>query len=84
MFATGRNCSVRDFVTSAFAAADIKIEWRGKGPTSRASRRRSGKVRVKVNPQFFRPAEVETLLNAASARTRSAGSRRPRSRSWRA
>ena len=70
VLATGRNRSVRDFVTSAFAAADMKIEWRGKGIDEHGVEARSGKVRVKVNPQFFRPAEVETLLgNFARARS---------------
>jgi GDPmannose 4,6-dehydratase len=62
VLATGRNRSVRDFVVSAFTAADIKIEWRGKGVDEQGIETRSGKLRVRVNPQFFRPAEVETLL----------------------
>ena len=62
VLATGRNRSVRDFVTSAFAAADMKLEWRGKGLEEQGVEARSGKVRVRVNPQYFRPAEVETLL----------------------
>ena len=62
VLATGRNRSVRDFVVSAFAAADIKLEWRGKGVDEQGIETRSGKLRVRVNPQFFRPAEVETLL----------------------
>ena len=69
VLATGKNRSVRDFVVSAFAAADLKLEWRGKGVDEQGIEPRSGKVRVKVNPQFFRPAEVETLLgNAAKAK----------------
>lgn len=69
VLATGTNRSVRDFVASAFAAADMKIEWRGEGVEEQGIEPRTGKVRVKVNPQFFRPAEVETLLgNAARAK----------------
>jgi len=71
VLATGRNRSVRDFVVSAFAAADMKLEWRGRGVEEQGIEPRSGKVRVKVNPQFFRPAEVETLLGNFS-RARSA------------
>jgi GDPmannose 4,6-dehydratase len=69
VLATGKNRSVREFVVAAFAAADLKLEWRGKGVDEQGIEPRSGKVRVKVNPQFFRPAEVETLLgNAAKAK----------------
>jgi GDPmannose 4,6-dehydratase len=69
VLATGRNRSVREFVVSAFAAAGLKLEWRGKGIDEQGIEPRSGKVRVRVNAQFFRPAEVETLLgDAAKAR----------------
>jgi GDPmannose 4,6-dehydratase len=69
VLATGKNSSVRDFVNSAFTAAGMSLEWRGKGIEEQGLERRTGKVRVKVNPQFFRPAEVETLRgNAARAR----------------
>lgn len=69
VLATGKNSSVRDFVTSAFAAAGMALEWRGRGVEELGLERRTGKVRVKVNPQFFRPADVDTLLgNAAKAR----------------
>jgi GDPmannose 4,6-dehydratase len=62
VLATGRNSSVRDFVRAAFAAADLKLEWRGKGVEELGVDSGSGKVRVTVNEQFFRPAEVDTLL----------------------
>jgi GDPmannose 4,6-dehydratase len=66
VLATGKNCSVRKFVEAAFGAGGIGLEWRGKGVEERGMEPRSGKVRVKVNPQFFRPAEVETLLGDAA------------------
>jgi GDPmannose 4,6-dehydratase len=66
VLATGKNSSVRDFVDAAFAAGEIGLEWRGKGVEEQGLERRSGKLRVKVNPQFFRPAEVETLLGDAA------------------
>jgi GDPmannose 4,6-dehydratase len=70
VLATGKNCSVRKFVEAAFGAGGIGLEWRGKGVEQQGIEPRSGKVRVKVNPQFFRPAEVETLLgDAAKAKT---------------
>ena len=66
VLATGKNCSVRKFVEAAFGAGGISLEWRGKGVEEQGIEPRSGKVRVKVNPQFFRPAEVETLLGDAA------------------
>jgi len=66
VLATGKNCSVRKFVEAAFGAGGIGLEWRGKGVEQQGIEPRSGKVRVKVNPQFFRPAEVETLLGDAA------------------
>jgi GDPmannose 4,6-dehydratase len=66
VLATGKNCSVRKFVEAAFGAGGMSLEWRGKGVEQEGIEPRSGKVRVKVNPQFFRPAEVETLLGDAA------------------
>jgi GDPmannose 4,6-dehydratase len=66
VLATGKNCSVRKFVEAAFGAGGMSLEWRGKGVEQQGIEPRSGKVRVKVNPQFFRPAEVETLLGDAA------------------
>ena len=66
VLATGKNCSVRKFVEAAFGAGGMSLEWRGRGVEETGVEPRSGKVRVKVNPQFFRPAEVETLLGDAA------------------
>lgn len=69
VLATGKNSSVRDFAASAFAAGGMSLEWRGQGLEEQGLERRTGRVRVKVNPQLFRPAEVDTLLgNASKAR----------------
>jgi GDPmannose 4,6-dehydratase len=66
VLATGKNCSVRKFVEASFGAGGMSLEWRGKGVEQQGIEARSGKVRVKVNPQFFRPAEVEILLGDAA------------------
>ena len=69
VLATGVSRSVRDFVDASFAAAGMPIDWRGSGVEEQGLERKDGKVRVRVNPQFFRPAEVDRLLgNAAKAR----------------
>lgn len=69
VIATGETHSVRDFVTRAFEAADVGIEWSGAGVEEVGRDRKSGDVRVRVSPDFFRPAEVEVLIgDAARAR----------------
>ena len=62
VLATGRTETVRDFVDMACKAADIDIDWQGEGQDEVAVNRASGKVIVRVNPAFYRPAEVELLI----------------------
>lgn len=57
---------VREFVTLAFKAADMKLEWIGEGVDEIAVLKGTEKVVVKVNPKFFRPAEVELLIGDCS------------------
>lgn len=65
---TGETHEVREFVELAFRAAGIELEWSGEGVDEKAVDKATGKVVVSVNPQFFRPAEVELLLgNPAKA-----------------
>jgi GDPmannose 4,6-dehydratase len=71
VMATGQMQSVRRFVELAFAAADIAIEWRGSGVEETGVDARTGATRVRVNPAFYRPAEVDRLLgNAAKAKAK--------------
>ena len=60
--ATGETRTVREFTETAFAHLGIKIRWEGEGVNEKGIDEATGKVVVKVNPQFFRPAEVELLL----------------------
>lgn len=60
--ATGETRMVREFVDAAFEALDIELEWHGEGADEYATNKANGKTVVKVNPKFFRPAEVELLL----------------------
>lgn len=62
VLATNRTETVRDFVTMAFKAADIILEWSGSAESEVATDKATGKVVVKVNPKFYRPAEVELLI----------------------
>ena len=62
VLATNQTHSVRDFVNLACKAADINIEWQGKDEAEQAIDSQSGKVIIKINPAFYRPAEVELLI----------------------
>lgn len=61
VLATNETHTVREFVECAFEEAGIKIGWKGKGVEEKGVDRKTGKVLVEVNPDFFRPAEVELL-----------------------
>ncbi|MDP1835948.1 MAG: GDP-mannose 4,6-dehydratase [Chlamydiales bacterium] len=78
VIATGTQYSVRDFVEQAFAELDVQIEWDGEGINEVGIARcnsglgaaLNGKLVVSVDPRYFRPTEVETLLgDATKART---------------
>jgi len=74
VIATGEQHSVRELVERAAAELDIAIEWQGKGVDEVGrvasappdSRLKPGQVIVAVDPRYFRPAEVDTLLGDAS------------------
>lgn len=68
VIATNETRTVREFVETAFQHVDIDIVWEGEGLNEVGKDKATGKVLVKVNPEFFRPAEVEVLLgNPAKA-----------------
>lgn len=60
--ATNRTETVRDFVTLAFKAVDIELRWEGQGEQEQGVDAETGKALVRVNPKFYRPAEVELLI----------------------
>ena len=62
VLATHRTETVRDFVTMSCKAAEIELEWRGSAEDEVAIDMSSGKEIVRVNPVFYRPAEVELLI----------------------
>lgn len=65
VLATGRTETVRDFVSMAFKAAGINMEFRGAGEEELAIDTASGKVVMRINPRFHRPAEVDLLVGDA-------------------
>ena len=62
VLATNRTETVRDFVKLAFKAVDIELEFSGKDENEIAKDKQTGKVVVKVNPKYYRPAEVDLLI----------------------
>ena len=64
--ATGESHTVREFCERAFASAGVTLEWDGRGKDERGVDRKNGKVRVEVDPRYFRPTEVDMLLGDAS------------------
>jgi GDPmannose 4,6-dehydratase len=71
VIATGEQHSVREFVSRAAAQLGMTIEWRGSGLNEQGIDTRTGEAIVMIDPRYFRPTEVETLLgDATKARTR--------------
>ena len=69
--ATGETHTVREFVERASKVAGFDIAWEGEGPKEVGRDKKSGKVVVRVDPKFYRPAEVDLLLgDATKARTK--------------
>lgn len=70
VLATGRTETVRDFVSLAFAAAGLPLTWTGSGADEQGHDT-AGNLRVRINPAFFRPAEVDLLVGSpAKAKAR--------------
>ena len=65
VIATGHQSSVRDFVNAAARHMGLQLTWQGHGTEEKATDQR-GKCVIAVDPHYFRPAEVETLLGDAS------------------
>jgi len=66
VIATGEQHSVREFVTIAASEIGIDLRWEGRGLDEKGYDSRTGACLVEVDPRYFRPAEVETLLGDAS------------------
>ena len=62
VIATGEQHSVREFTERAFREVGINLRWEGEGINERGIDTATGRVLVEVDPKYFRPAEVETLL----------------------
>lgn len=62
VLATNRTETVRSFVEMAFKAVDIGVEWSGSAENEIGKNSQTGEVIVKINPKFYRPAEVDLLI----------------------
>lgn len=62
VLATGKAYKVRDFVESAFEHIEREIVWSGEGEKEEGRDKKTGELLVKINPKFYRPAEVDLLL----------------------
>ena len=62
VIATNETRTVREFVEIAFSHVGIEVEWSGEGVDEIGKDKATGKTIVKVNPNFFRPAEVDILI----------------------
>jgi GDPmannose 4,6-dehydratase len=66
VIASGKQYSVRDFITLAAKELDIGIIFKGKGAEEKGYDKKTGALIIAVDPKYFRPTEVETLLGDAS------------------
>jgi GDPmannose 4,6-dehydratase len=66
VLATGRTESVRHFIELAFRVIEVQIVWRGSGAEAVGVDAASGRTLVRVNPAFYRPAEVDLLIGDPS------------------
>ena len=66
VLATGVTTTIRDFFTYAAEELGMTLEWKGEGENETATDTKTGKQVMRVNPKFYRPAEVELLIGDAS------------------
>ena len=66
VLATGETSTVRQFVEWSFADAGIELDWRGSGVDEQGFCRKTGALRVAVDPRYFRPTEVDLLIGDPS------------------
>lgn len=66
VIATGETHSVRELIEEAAKLTGFEIKWQGKGKDEKGIDKKSGKVLVEIDPNYFRPTEVDLLLGDAS------------------
>ena len=76
MNASHETHTVREFVGLAFAQAGMEIRWEGTGADEKGIDAQTGKTIVRINPAFYRPAEVDLLIGNPGRAERQLGWRR--------
>jgi GDPmannose 4,6-dehydratase len=66
VIATGEQHSVREFIERAAIHMDMQVEWRGSGVDEQGVDAKSGRSIIQIDPRYFRPTEVDTLLGDPS------------------
>ena len=66
VIATGEQYSVREFVELAFKIISVEIKWIGEGINEKGINKKTGETIIEIDPRYYRPAEVETLLGDPS------------------
>lgn len=66
VLSTGKQETVRNFISKVSEALDYELIWEGKGVFEKGIEKKTGKILVEVDPNFFRPSEVEDLLGDSS------------------
>ncbi|MCW8898832.1 MAG: GDP-mannose 4,6-dehydratase [Flavobacteriales bacterium] len=66
VLATGETTSVRDFITMSFNEVGIKMKWEGKGVDEKGINAETGDILIEIDPNYFRPTEVDLLIGDAS------------------
>ena len=62
VLATGEQHSVREFIELTFRELNIEIKWEGDGVNEKGINKKTNQIIIEINPKYFRPTEVETLL----------------------
>ncbi|KAJ3090208.1 hypothetical protein HK102_004414 [Quaeritorhiza haematococci] len=73
VLATGETHTVREFIEKAFKHVGVDITWQGKGENEMGVDTKTNKVRVRVDPKYYRPTEVDLLLGDPSKAKRMLG-----------
>lgn len=76
VLATGETHTIREFCELAFKEIDVEIKWEGKGENEVGIDAKTGKALIKINPEFYRPAEVDILLGNPAKAERKLGWKR--------
>ena len=73
VIASGESHSVREFAETAFRYAGINLKWRGSGLEEEGYDAETGKIYIKIDEKYFRPAEVYTLIGDSTKARRQLG-----------